>query len=54
MLKEHLEDNNDSPALAFKGEGLEQLYKKAPYPINKVTVMDGLAKNKIQFTTIIY
>lgn len=47
LLKEHLAENENSPALAFKGEGLEQLYKKAPYPINKVTVMDGEAKNKI-------
>lgn len=48
LLKVHLEENGDSPALAFKGEGLEQLYKKAPYPINKVTVLDGMAKNKIR------
>ncbi len=47
LLVSHLKENGDSPALAFKGEGLEQLYKKAPYPINKVTVMDGEAKNKI-------
>ncbi|MEI9810800.1 MAG: type II CRISPR RNA-guided endonuclease Cas9 [Bacteroidota bacterium] len=47
LLKSHLKEYEDSPALAFKGEGLEQLYKKAPYPINKVTVMDGQAKNKI-------
>ena len=47
LLKNHLEENENSPSIAFKGEGLEQLYKKAPYPINKVTVMDGKAKNKI-------
>ena len=47
LLKQHLEEYENLPALAFKGEGLEQLYKKAPYPINKVTVMDGEAKNKI-------
>ncbi|MBI3235763.1 MAG: hypothetical protein HYZ42_17290, partial [Bacteroidetes bacterium] len=53
LLKEHLADAeyNNSPALAFKGEGLEQLYKKAKNlgkpDINKVTVMDGEAKNKI-------
>jgi len=47
LLKEHLSENEDSPTLAFKGEGLEKLYKKAPYPINKVTVLDGEAKNKI-------
>lgn len=47
LLKKHLEENNNMPAVAFKGEGLEQLYKKAPYPINKVTVLDGEAKNKI-------
>lgn len=47
LLREHLEENKNDSALAFKGEGLEQLYKKAPYPINKVTVMDGEAKNKI-------
>lgn len=33
--------------MAFKVEGLEQLHRKAPYPINKVTVLDGEAKNKI-------
>lgn len=48
LLKNHLKENGNLPALAFKGEGLEQLYKKAPYPINKVTVMDGEAKNKIR------
>lgn len=47
LLMTHLEENDNSPSIAFKGEGLEQLYKKAPYPINKVTVMDGEAKNKI-------
>lgn len=47
LLKQHLIEYKNLPALAFKGEGLEQLYKKAPYPINKVTVMDGEAKNKI-------
>ncbi|NOT93256.1 MAG: hypothetical protein HOP05_16510 [Ferruginibacter sp.] len=47
LLKSHLEENEKSPSIAFKGEGLEQLYKKAPYPINKVTVLDGEAKNKI-------
>ncbi len=47
LLKEHLMENKNSPTEAFKGEGLEELYKKAPYPINKVTVMDGEAKNKI-------
>lgn len=46
LLKNHLEENQ-TPAVAFKGEGLEQLYKKAPYPINKVTVLDGEARNKI-------
>lgn len=47
LLKRHLEEYENLPALAFKGEGLEELYKKAPYPINKVTVLDGEAKNKI-------
>lgn len=47
LLKQHLIEYKNLPTLAFKGEGLEQLYKKAPYPINKVTVMDGEAKNKI-------
>lgn len=53
LLKSHLAEAqyNNSPTLAFKGEGLEQLYKKANAlgkpPINKVTVKDGEAKNKI-------
>ena len=46
LLKRTL-GRKENAALAFKGEGLEELYKKAPYPINKVTVMDGEAKNKI-------
>lgn len=53
LLKAHLAEveYKNSPTLAFKGEGLEQLYKKAKNlgkpQINKVTVMDGEAKNKI-------
>ena len=41
LLREHLFVNNDDPKVAFKGEGLEQLYKKAPFPINKVTRKEG-------------
>ena len=37
----HLEENNNDPKVAFKGEALEQLFKKAPYPINKVTRKEG-------------
>lgn len=36
LLKEHLAEYGD-PKTAFKGEALEMLYKKAPFPINKVT-----------------
>jgi len=37
LLREHLKEYNDNPKLAFKGEALEMLHKKSPYPINKVT-----------------
>lgn len=47
LLTEHLEQFENNPKIAFKGEELEMLYKKAPNPINKVTVLDGEAKNKI-------
>jgi len=36
LLKEHLAEYGD-PKTAFKGEALEMLYRKAPFPINKVT-----------------
>jgi len=36
LLKEHLAEYGDSKA-AFKGEALEMLYRKSPFPINKVT-----------------
>ncbi len=41
LLKQHLSDNNNDPRQAFKGEGLEMLYKKAPHPINKITRKEG-------------
>lgn len=37
LLREHLTEYNDDPKLAFKGEALEMLYRKSPFPINKVT-----------------
>jgi CRISPR-associated endonuclease Csn1 len=37
LLKQHLEEYDNDPKLAFKGEALEMLYKKAPHQINKVT-----------------
>ena len=37
LLKQHLDEYGNDPKLAFKGEALEMLYKKAPHPINKVT-----------------
>lgn len=40
LLRSHLEEFGDDPKLAFKGEALEQFYKKAPYPITKVTRME--------------
>ncbi len=36
LLRKHLEEY-DNPKEAFKGEALEQLFKKSPFPINKVT-----------------
>lgn len=54
LLKEHLKENGNSPTMAFKGEGLENLYKKSPYPINKVTVLDGEAKNKIPLRNYLF
>jgi CRISPR-associated endonuclease Csn1 len=41
LLRSHLQENNNDPKIAFTGEGLESLYKKAPYPINKVTRTEG-------------
>ncbi|CAN5450085.1 type II CRISPR RNA-guided endonuclease Cas9 [soil metagenome] len=37
LLKQHLEEYGNDPKLAFKGEAIEMLYKKAPHSINKVT-----------------
>ncbi len=37
LLREHLAEYNDDPKLAFKGEALEMLYRKSPFPITKVT-----------------
>lgn len=44
LLKEHLAEYGDDPKLAFKGEALEMLYRKAPHPINKVTRKESGAK----------
>lgn len=46
LLKEHLEEYGNDPKLAFKGEALEMLYKKAPHSINKVTRKES--GNKIE------
>ncbi len=46
LLKQHLLEYSNEPKLAFKGEALEMLYKKAPHPINKVTRKEG--GNKIE------
>ena len=46
LLKQHLEEYGNDPKMAFKGEALEMLYKKAPHPINKVTRKEG--GNKIE------
>lgn len=46
LLREHLASYKNDPKEAFKGEGLEQLYKKSPSPINKVTRKEG--GNKIE------
>lgn len=45
LLKQHLNEY-DGPKLAFKGEGLEILFKKSPHPIKKVTRKEG--GNKIE------
>lgn len=37
LLKKHLADSKNDPKIAFKGEGLELLSQKAPFPISKVT-----------------
>jgi len=37
ILKTHLEEYGNDPKLAFKGEALEMLNRKAPFKINKVT-----------------
>lgn len=37
LLKQHLFEYGNDPKVAFKGEALEMLNKKAPHPINKVT-----------------
>jgi CRISPR-associated endonuclease Csn1 len=41
LLKDHLEENENNPKIAFKGENLELLFKKAPFAINKVTRKEG-------------
>jgi CRISPR-associated endonuclease Csn1 len=41
LLRSHLKEYNNEPKIAFTGEGLEALNKKAPYPINKVTRTEG-------------
>jgi len=41
LLKQHLLEYNNDSKQAFKGEALETLYRKAPYPINKVTRKEG-------------
>lgn len=46
LLKQHLEEYGNDPKLAFKNEALEILYKKTPYPINKVTRKES--GNKIE------
>ena len=47
LLKQHLLEYNNDPKLAFKGEALEMLYRKAPNPINKVTRKEGGQKIEI-------
>lgn len=44
LLREHLIEYNNDPKLAFKGEALEMLYRKAPFKINKVTRKEGGSK----------
>lgn len=43
LLKEHLAEHGD-PKQAFKGEALEALYRKAKFPINKVTRKESGSK----------
>lgn len=37
LLRTHLNEYGNDPKLAFKGEALEMLFRKSPFPINKVT-----------------
>lgn len=46
LLRSHLADFKDDPKLAFKGEALELLFRKSPFPINKVTRKES--GNKIE------
>ncbi|HXB41908.1 MAG TPA: HNH endonuclease domain-containing protein [Bacteroidia bacterium] len=41
LLKEHLKLNGDKPEIAFQGEGLMDLAKKAGKPIKKVTIHEA-------------
>lgn len=47
LLKNHLEEYNNDPKLAFRGEAIEVLHKKAPYTINKVKRKEA-SNNKIE------
>ncbi|MCX6318615.1 MAG: hypothetical protein NTW29_15080 [Bacteroidetes bacterium] len=44
LLAAHLEANNNDPTIAFKGEGLSDLQKKAGLAINKVTIYEEIGK----------
>lgn len=44
LLLSHLEENNNDPNEAFKGESLDVLNKKAGRPVNKVTIFEEIGK----------
>jgi len=41
LLREHLANYDNDPKKAFKGEGLEQLLRLSPFPINKISRKEG-------------
>lgn len=44
LLRQHLEMYNGDPKIAFKGEALEDLYRKAGKQIHKVTIYEEIGK----------
>src|SRR5690606_28460885 len=44
LLRQHLLEYNGDPNIAFRGEALDLLNKKAGRPINKVTIYEDIGK----------